>query len=141
MHGYFRAVRTCKSTYGISVICTPTRHTDHTHTLHVTYTIDEHSLRAYFTRPIYTTRTIFTSILYARTIYAPTYAHNQCQKIMCTIYAPNLRVQPTSYFGAHMLHVQPTRPTYTYNLRLSLSRTYYTTWFGAHVFIIRISTQ
>ena len=45
-YGYFRTVRNCKSTYDISVICTLTRHTGHTHTLHVTYTIDQHSLRA-----------------------------------------------------------------------------------------------
>ena len=57
-----------------SGIYTPTRHTGHTHTLHVTYTIDKHSLRARFPRAIYTTRTRFTSTLYARTIYAPTYA-------------------------------------------------------------------
>ena len=79
-----------------SGIFTPTRHTGHTHTLHVTYTIDKHSLRARFPRAIYTTRTRFTSTLYARTIYAPTYAYNQCQRITCTIDAPNLRVQPTS---------------------------------------------
>ena len=107
MYGYFLNVRTCKSTYDISRICTPTRHTGHTHTLHVTYTIDQNSLRAYFTCPIYTTRTRFTSILYARTIYAPTYAHNQCQQITCTIYAPNLRVQTTYQFGAHTLQLMP----------------------------------
>ena len=95
-HGYFRTVHTCESTYDISGICTPTQHTGHTHTLYVTYTIDQQSLRAYFTGPIYTTRTRFTSILYARTIYAPTYAHNKCQRITCTIYTPNLRVKPTS---------------------------------------------
>ena len=113
-YGYFRIVRTCKITYDISGICTPTRYTSHTHTLHVTYTIEQHSLRAYFTRPIYTTRTIFTSVLYARTIYAPTYAHNQCQLITCTIYAPNLRVQSTSYFSAHTLQSMP--ENYVYNL-------------------------
>ena len=141
MYGYFLTVRTCKSTYNISGICTRTRHTFHTHTLHVTYTIYQHSLCMYFTRPIYTTRTRFTSILYVPTNYAPTYAHNKCQRITCTIYAPNFRVQPTSYFGAHTLRVQPTRPTYAYNLHLSLACAYYTMWFGAHVFIIRISNQ
>ena len=48
-----------------SGIYTPTRHTGHAHTLHVTYMIDKHSLRAQFTRSIYTIRTIFTSTLYA----------------------------------------------------------------------------
>ena len=79
-----------------SGICTPTRHTGHTHNLHFTYTIDQHSLRACFTRAIYTTCTKFTSTLYACTIYSPKYAYNQCQKITCTAYAPNLRIQPTS---------------------------------------------
>ena len=46
-----------------SGIFTPTQHTGHIHTLHVTYTIDKHSLRARFPRAIYTTRTIFTSTL------------------------------------------------------------------------------
>ena len=76
-----------------SRICTPTRHTGYTHTLHVMYTIDKHSLRARFLRAIYMTRKIFTSTLYARTIYAPTYAYNQCQRITCTIYVPNLCVK------------------------------------------------
>ena len=91
-----------------SGIYATTRHTCHTHTLHVTYTIDKHSLRALFTRTIYTIRTQFTSTLYARTSYAPD------------------------------LRVQSTHPTYVIRhvIRLSLARTYYTSLFGAHVFII-----
>ena len=40
MYGYFLTIRTCKSNYDISRICTPKQHTGHTHTLHITYTID-----------------------------------------------------------------------------------------------------
>ena len=50
---------------------TPTQYTGHTHTLHVTYTIDKHSFCSRFTCTIYIIRTRFTSTLYARTIYAP----------------------------------------------------------------------
>ena len=79
-----------------SGICTPTGHKGLTYTLHVTYTIDKHSLHTRFPCAIYTTRTISTSRIYARTIYAPTYVYNQCQRITCTIYVPNLCVQPKS---------------------------------------------
>ena len=89
--------------YLFSGICTPTRHTGHTHTLHVTYTIDQHILSTYFTRPIYTTRTIFTSIL-TRVQFTP---------------------PPTRTINASKLRVQSTCPTYAYNLRLSLARTRY----------------
>ena len=83
-----------------SGIYAPTRHTGHTHTLHVTYTIDNHILRAQFTRPNYTICTRFTSTLYARTIYAPNlrvqymclnYVYNLRAHITRTIYAPDLR--------------------------------------------------
>ena len=87
-----------------SGIYTPTRHTGHTHTLNVTYTIDQHSLQAYFTRPIYTTRTRFTKR---------------------TLRAYNLRPPPTRTINASKLRVQSMRPTYAYNLRLSLARTCY----------------
>ena len=82
-----------------SGIYTPTRHTGHMHTLHVTYTIDKNSLRARFTRTIYAHNLHDTY-----TIYKHTYAR--------TIYAPDLRVQST-------------RPTYAYNLRARLTRTIY----------------
>ena len=90
--GPYALVKARKDTSGIY---TPTRHTGHTHTLHVTYTIDKHSLRARFPRAIHTTRTRFTNTLYARTIYAP------------------------------HLRVQSTRPNYVYNLRAQLTRTIY----------------
>ena len=104
-----------------SGICASTQHTGHTHTLHSTYTIEKHSLRALFTRTIYNTRTRFTSTLSAHTIYAPTYVYNQCQRSTCKIYAPNLCRQPTSQFGAHILYVLVwsaylTRTTYASNL-------------------------
>ena len=110
-----------KSRTDNSGICTPTQHTGHTQNLHVTYTIDNHSLRARFPHATCTTRTRFISTLYARTIYAPTYAYNQCQRITCTIYAPNLRVQPMSLFGVHVLYVlvwraHDTRTTYVPDL-------------------------
>ena len=91
--------------YNISGICTSTRHTGHTHTLHVTYTIDKHSLRARFMRTIYTICTRFTK-------------H--------TLRAYNLRPQYTRTIYALELRVQSTLPTYAYNLRLSLARTRYT---------------
>ena len=69
------------------------------------------TLRAQFTRHVQYLQVYFTK----RTIYAPTYAHNQCQQITCTIYAPNLRVQTTYQFGAHMLQLMPAN--YVYNLR------------------------
>ena len=147
-YGYFQIVRTCKSTYDISGICTPTRHTGHTHSLHITYTIDQHSLRAYFTRPIYTTCTIFTK----RNLRAYNLRPHLRAQSMPENYVYNLRAQltRTTYilvWRAHVtidaseLHVQPTCLTCACNLHLSLTRTYYTMWFGAHVFIIRISTQ
>ena len=85
-----------KASTDTSRIYTPIRHTGHTHTLHVTYMIDKHSLRALFPGAIYMTPTRFTSTLYARTIYSPTYAYNIRAQIPSTIYAPNLCVQYTS---------------------------------------------
>ena len=68
---------------------TRTLYTSHTR---LTSTFYAPTLCAQFTRHAQDLQ----SIIYALTIYAPIYAHNQCQRIMCTIYAPNLRVQPMS---------------------------------------------
>ena len=55
----------------------------------------------------------------------PTYAYNLRARLLRTIYALVLRVQST-------------HPTYVIRhvISLSLARTYYTSLFGAHVFII-----
>ena len=90
--GPYALVKACTGTSGIN---TPTLHTGHTHTLHVTYTIGKHSLRARFTHAIYTICTRSTRTLYA-----------------CTIYAPDKGVQSS-------------RPNYVYNVRAQLTLTIY----------------
>ena len=131
-----------KSRTDTSGICTPTQHIGHTHTLHVTYMIDKHSLRARFPRAIYTTRTRFTSTLYARTIYAPhlrvqstppNYVYNLHAQLTRTIYVLVWCARIIRLILAHtcytlILCVQPTRPTYKIRhvIRLSLACTYYT---------------
>ena len=125
-----------------SGIYTPARHTGHTHTLHVTYTIDKHSLRARFPRAIYTARTSFTITLYARTIHAPyirvqsmlpNYVYNLRAQLTRTIYVLVWRARIIRLSLAHTCYalisrIQPARPTYTIRhvIRLSLARTYYT---------------
>ena len=120
-----------------SGIYTPKQNTDQKHTLHVMYKIDKHSLhtsfRAQFTRHIQDLHAHFTHVQFTppptRTINAsklrvqstcPTYVYNLCLSLA--------RMYYTSYFGAHMLHVQPTHSTYTIRhvIRLSLACTYYT---------------
>ena len=137
-----------------SKIYAPSQHTGHTHTLHVTYTIDKHILRARSTRKIYTIRTQFTSTLYACTIYMPnlwikstrpTYAYNLHARLTryVTSYVLVWRVRILRFSSARMcytlvLPLQSTRPTYAIRhvIRLILARTYYTSYFGTHVFII-----
>ena len=91
------------------------------------------------TRTLYTSHTRFTSTVHAPTLRAQFTRHVQDLQAYFT------RIQftppPTRTINARELRVQSTRLTYAYNPRLSLARTYYTMWFGAHVFIIRISTQ
>ena len=95
-----------------SRIYTPTRHTGHTHTLHVTYRIDKDSLRAQFTRYVHNLQAHFMRAQFT----CPIYAYNLRARVTCTIYAPILRVQSMRLTYA-MRHV----------IRLSLVRTYYTT--------------
>ena len=64
--GLYTLVKACTDTSGIY---TPTRHTGHTHTLHLTYTIDKHSLRP---RP---THTIYRPELHVKST-RPSYACN-----------------------------------------------------------------
>ena len=75
------------------------------------------------TRTLYTSRTQLTSTVYARTLRAQFTRHVQDLQAYFT------RVQfthpPTRTINARKLCVQSTRPTYAYNLRLSLARTRY----------------
>ena len=91
------------------------------------------------THTLYTSHTRLTSTFYTPTLRTQFTRHVQYLQSYFT------RVQfmppPTRTINASELRVQSTRPTYAYNLRLSLVRTYHTMWFGAHVFMIRISTQ
>ena len=78
-------------------------------TLSVQFTRHVHDLQAYFTRVQFTplpTRTINVRKIYVQST-RPTYVYNlrlslartrynRCQRITCTTYAPNLRVQYTS---------------------------------------------
>ena len=100
-----------KERINTSGIYTPTQHTGRTHTLHVTYTIDKHILRAQFTCAIYTIRKRFNSTLYE-----------------CTIYAPNL-------------HVQSMRPNYVYNLRAQLTRTIYVLVWRAYIIRLSLARK
>ena len=119
------------------------------------------------TRTLYTSRTQLTSKVYVRTLCAQFTRHVQDLQAYFTPYKlrPHIRAQsmPDNYvynlraqltrttyvlvwraqvtIDVSGLCVQPTCLTYAYNLCLSLVRTYYTMWFDAHVFIIRISTQ
>ena len=115
------------------------------------------------TRTLYTSRTQFTSTVYAPTLRAQ--FTRKVQDLQTYFTHVQFTPPPTRTINARELRVQSTRPTYAYNLRLSLARTgynrcqrimcttyaynlrlslactYYKMWFGAHVFIIRISTQ
>ena len=75
------------------------------------------------TRTLYTSRTRLTSTVYARTLRAQFTRHVQDLQAYFT------RVQftpsPKRTINDSELCVQSTRPTYAYNLRLSLARTRY----------------
>ena len=75
------------------------------------------------THTLYTSRTRLISKVYARTLRAQFKRHVQ------DLQAYFMRVQftppPTRTINASELHVQSTRPTYAYNLRLSLACTRY----------------
>ena len=75
------------------------------------------------TRTLYTSRTRLTSTIYACTLRAQFTLHVQDLQAYFT------RIQstppPTRTINASELRVQSMRPTYAYNLRLSLARTRY----------------
>ena len=104
-YGYFRTVRTRKSTYEYFL----NLHTHTTHRSHAHFTRHVHDWQAQFTRPIYAHNLHNTYMIYKHTLRAY-----------------NLRPWPTRTIYLPELRVQSTRPTYTYNIRLSLARTYYT---------------
>ena len=120
-----------------SGICTPTQHTGHTHTLHVTYTIEKHSLCAVSTRNLHDTYKIYKHNL--RTYNLRPHLR---VKSMPANYVYNIRAQLTrttyvSFWRARIIRLSLACTCYAYNLRARPTR--YVTWYilvGAHVLYV-----
>ena len=141
-YGYFRTVPTSKSTYGYF----RNLHTHTTHRSHAHFTRHVHDWQSQFTRPVSTRNLHDTHKIYKYTLRAYNLRSHLHVQSMCPNYVYNLRAQLTRtiyvlVWSAHIirlslartcyaliLHVQPTRLTYTicHVIRLSLARTYYT---------------
>ena len=107
---YFEVCMDTSGSYALVKACTIFPESAHPHDTQVT-------------RTLYTSRTRLTSTVYAPTLRAQFTRHIQDLQAYFT------RIQftpsPTRTINASELCVQSTRPTYAYNLRLSLACTHY----------------